>query len=619
MNKPARSEATILLAASLVAAGLGSLLWLVDERVLGWLHPETAGGWDDVLRALHSWTPVLVLGICGISGLALALCAKDPWTRKLGAVTMVAPLVVSAVVSHLKELVGRSRPPVGTSAQDGVRPIIDLWGNDSFPSGHAASAATLAAVLWFVGPRVFRYRGWISGLGILALISGFHRVGLGVHYPSDVFGGFSVAFLLLAVLILMAKHWMPEVRSIPIYAIFVGLVVVTAFLGRGAPRAYDPMGVELVQFHLEPRLLRQLFEPWVGIPLHLAYVPELRGFILRGLLALGGLMVAMELLRRWCGWRHRWRAALLLALWLCVMALLFWTGRLPPDRFVSDDPGVFVDLHVHGSDPVDGAMDRHRMRARKDSRGVRVMALTNHDAPPQDPKAIPGLEWSGFRHADQPYVHLLMLGGRPSATLELRVPPLVSGETFGRDLALEAVRLGKANGCLVIVAHYWATRRVMKSQGFLSHLPLPEEFVAAGVDGFEVSNRVRVAREVDRGWQDEIRSLCKEHDLLMISVSDDHGIPAGSGCITFVEGFFEFGEDRPADVILDRLARGEGIQAVAFSDRRHPHGDPPWVEFLYFLARYASGVSWGGRLSWVLWGGLFWVLTRPRKARRQVP
>ena len=97
------------------------------------------------------------------------------------AVVLVAPLT-----SLLKQYFGRVRPPF----EDGGARYESL----SFPSGHSSGIATLVTValvlLWpLVGARA---RRWSVLVGVvLVVLVGLTRMWLGVHYLSDVVGGWA--------------------------------------------------------------------------------------------------------------------------------------------------------------------------------------------------------------------------------------------------------------------------------------------------------------------------------------------------------------------------------------------------------------------------------------------
>ncbi|WP_309065461.1 GNAT family N-acetyltransferase [Microbacterium sp.] len=87
----------------------------------------------------------------------------------------IAFVASAALVQLLKEIYARARP-------DDMLVSSDFG---SFPSGHAANAATIATVLWIVFPRV-----WVAVAGILWTVAmALSRTLLSVHWITDTIGG----------------------------------------------------------------------------------------------------------------------------------------------------------------------------------------------------------------------------------------------------------------------------------------------------------------------------------------------------------------------------------------------------------------------------------------------
>jgi len=105
-------------------------------------------------------------------------------TIEICAFVFVGVGLPSLVSNILKRLIGRSRPPifdhVGTLA---FHPFANDFFYESFPSGHTTTAFSAALVLGLLAPRWY----WL-GL-IYAVAIGVSRLVLGVHYPTDVYGG----------------------------------------------------------------------------------------------------------------------------------------------------------------------------------------------------------------------------------------------------------------------------------------------------------------------------------------------------------------------------------------------------------------------------------------------
>lgn len=107
--------------------------------------------------------------------------------RKFGRAVTLAIAVIGGwgLIEGLKALFGRPRPELNSIAETGL----------SFPSGHAFFSLTLYGLLAYFLAREAPWRlkraVW-TGVFSLAILVGFSRVLLGVHYPSDVAGGFCV-------------------------------------------------------------------------------------------------------------------------------------------------------------------------------------------------------------------------------------------------------------------------------------------------------------------------------------------------------------------------------------------------------------------------------------------
>ncbi|MBX4906659.1 MULTISPECIES: phosphatase PAP2 family protein [Rhizobium] len=124
----------------------------------------------------------------------------------------IAIFVFSSVLSGwlastlLKILVARPRPDV-------VPHLIEV-SDLSFPSGHAMVSAVTYLTLGALVARTQRYRStriFVMGVGVfLAVIIGFSRIYLGVHYPTDVFAGWCAGALWALGCWLISKRFVPS-------------------------------------------------------------------------------------------------------------------------------------------------------------------------------------------------------------------------------------------------------------------------------------------------------------------------------------------------------------------------------------------------------------------------
>jgi undecaprenyl-diphosphatase len=83
----------------------------------------------------------------------------------------------------------------------------------SFPSGHAQAAIVGCGILLAVFMPVIsrRVRPWAVGVAVLmVLLIGYSRIALGVHYFSDVIGGYLVGLVWLLGLGTAFRMWRKE-------------------------------------------------------------------------------------------------------------------------------------------------------------------------------------------------------------------------------------------------------------------------------------------------------------------------------------------------------------------------------------------------------------------------
>ena len=112
----------------------------------------------------------------------------------------------------IKPSVGRLRP---CYELENVRLLVSCGGKHGFPSSHAANAFAAAVTL------AYFYRRYAGIVLALALLVGYSRIVVGVHYPGDVLGGYLLgafsAFIFLGV---YQKFFRQKVSKEPVGASF---------------------------------------------------------------------------------------------------------------------------------------------------------------------------------------------------------------------------------------------------------------------------------------------------------------------------------------------------------------------------------------------------------------
>lgn len=141
-----------------------------------------------------------VLGLVIFSVVGFLLLQARYRTALFVAITSASGEVVSAV---MKQAFNRPRPTV-------VPHLRDVY-TTSFPSGHAMESAivylTLGAILMRVTESRLTKMYCLGMAVLLTLLVGISRVYLGVHYPTDVIGGWMIGFVWASVCWLAAQRF----------------------------------------------------------------------------------------------------------------------------------------------------------------------------------------------------------------------------------------------------------------------------------------------------------------------------------------------------------------------------------------------------------------------------
>ncbi len=161
-----------------------------DRRTLLWIHAHAGPVLDHIMVFLTQMGSLPFIALLVVAA-GMVLYAKG---NRLGA-RLYASAVVAGILagSLIKYGLHRPRPELW--------PLLVKVPPYSFPSGHTVAASM---AFWFLAWILFRdaRRWWwtvTAALSLLVpLLVGFTRLYLGVHWPSDVIGGYALAVTMLA-------------------------------------------------------------------------------------------------------------------------------------------------------------------------------------------------------------------------------------------------------------------------------------------------------------------------------------------------------------------------------------------------------------------------------------
>ncbi|WP_373475148.1 phosphatase PAP2 family protein [Sphingorhabdus sp.] len=162
-----------------------------DLAVSSALNMQRGTSPDWLILVMHgiSWIGGGIQRYIIITILTIALWRWWGWGAGLA---MGLTSLVSAFTSELlKAFFARMRP-------DFV-PHLDAVTSAAYPSGHANNAAVVYILFIMLVPQA-RHPGWQLAAAVMIILTGLSRIMLGVHWPTDVIGGWMLgtAFALTA-------------------------------------------------------------------------------------------------------------------------------------------------------------------------------------------------------------------------------------------------------------------------------------------------------------------------------------------------------------------------------------------------------------------------------------
>ena len=153
------------------------------------------------------WLIVLMQGISWIGGgiqryiiVTILTVALWRWWGWGAALAMGLTTLVSAFTSEvLKAYFARLRPDLVSH--------LDFVSSAAYPSGHANNAAVVYILFIMLVPQA-RHPGWQLAAAAMILVTGLSRIMLGVHWPTDVIGGWllGTSFALIAAAVIAYRQ-----------------------------------------------------------------------------------------------------------------------------------------------------------------------------------------------------------------------------------------------------------------------------------------------------------------------------------------------------------------------------------------------------------------------------
>lgn len=157
----------------------------IDYNILEYIHLNRIESLDDILRVFSSATTYISIALI-IATALYGYFKKEGFNKP---VQLLVTLLLAALVSFsMKTVIKRERP---FETHKNIQKL-STGGSSSFPSGHTFEAFAMATAI----SLMYRRKKITITIMLWALLVGYSRMALGVHYFSDVLGGMTLGILL---------------------------------------------------------------------------------------------------------------------------------------------------------------------------------------------------------------------------------------------------------------------------------------------------------------------------------------------------------------------------------------------------------------------------------------
>src|SRR5688500_12099487 len=206
-TSPTERRSLLLLALLTLLPFLALAVWARLHSFAPW-EPDVIhvialreGLFGDAFRLING------LGNLPLWSVLVALVTAGIWLFRGARAAVVVGLSLASDLAAfaVKLVIERQRPETAATEH--------IFGPDSFafPSGHVVRAvALIAAVVWVLAPARLRFRLALASGLTAAVVMGYARVALGVHWPTDALGG-----ALLGLAWFGVTTWAPRVEPGP--------------------------------------------------------------------------------------------------------------------------------------------------------------------------------------------------------------------------------------------------------------------------------------------------------------------------------------------------------------------------------------------------------------------